>query len=257
MKQRHFETGDIIFSEGDDSDEAHLIHSGRIEILKSSPAGPLCLAVLGAGDVLGEMGLLDDQPRSATARALEPVLTSAIDSEEFLRLVLEEPEEALELLRALFERLRTMNQKLAESNVAATGPSVVPRVTLYPLTPETEQAVPAGGLAVTRFPFRIGRIPDNREEVALAFNDVELLDQEPYRVSLNHFAIDLGGAGLVVRDRGSRRGTTVNGARIGAREGRDHAALREGDNEVIVGAVPTGIGPPQSRFSFKIAVEVD
>ena len=45
--------------------------------------------------------------------------------------------------------------------------------------------------------------------------------------------------------------------RIGAREGRDHAALHDGDNEAIVGAVPTGIGPPQSRFSFKIAVEAE
>jgi hypothetical protein len=257
MKQRRFETGDVIFTEGEDSGEAYLIHSGRVEIVKSSAGGGLCLAVLGAGDVLGAMGLLDDLPRSATARALEPVLTSAVDSEEFLHLILEEPEEALELLRALFERLRTMNQKLAESTVAAAGPSILPRVTLYPLTPEAEQAVPAGGMAVTRFPFRVGRKPDNREEVTLAFNDVELQDREPYRVSLNHFAIDLGGAGLVVRDRGSRRGTTVNGARIGAREGRDHAALRDGDNEVLVGAVPTGVGPAQSRFCFRIAIETD
>ena len=69
MKRRNFATGEVIFSEGDDSHEAYLILSGRVEVLKAAPGGPLCLAVLGGGDLLGEMGLLEDQPRSATARA--------------------------------------------------------------------------------------------------------------------------------------------------------------------------------------------
>ncbi len=114
MKQRQFSAGETIFSEGDSSREAYLIHSGRVEILKNSPRGQLCLAVVGAGDVIGEMGLLEELPRSATARAVDPVLTSAIGADEFLRLLLDDPEEALGLLRALFERLRTMNQVLAD-----------------------------------------------------------------------------------------------------------------------------------------------
>jgi len=114
MKRRNFTAGDFIFSEGDDSHEAYLILSGRVEVLKATPGGPLRLAVLGTGDLLGEMGLLEDQPRSATARALEPVATSAIESEEFLYLILNKPDDALGLLRALFERLRSMNQRLAE-----------------------------------------------------------------------------------------------------------------------------------------------
>ncbi len=239
MKQRHFSAGETIFSEGDSSREAYLIHSGRVEILKDSPRGPLRLAVLGAGDILGEMGLLEERPRSATARALDPVLTSAVETDEFLRLILDEPEEALDLLRALFERLRMMSQNLADLGVAPepSGPAEsareLPRVVINPLTPETERDVAGGGLTVTRFPFRIGRHADSREEMVLAFNDIELNDEKPYQVSLNHFALDLSGPGLVVRDRGSLRGTMVNGKRIGPGAEHDHAPLRSGDNEVV------------------------
>ncbi len=266
MKQRHFSAGETIFSEGDSSREAYLIHSGRVEILKDSPRGPLRLAVLGAGDILGEMGLLEERPRSATARALDAVLTSAVETDEFLRLILDEPEEALDLLRALFERLRMMNQKLADLGAAPepSGPPELseptesardlPRVVIYPLTPETERDVAGGGLTVTRFPFRIGRQADSREEMVLAFNDIELNDEKPYQVSLNHFALDLSGPGLVVRDRGGLRGTMVNAKRIGPGAEHDHAPLRSGDNEVVVGAVPTADGAPQSRYRFRVVV---
>ena len=251
MKRRNFTAGEVIFSEGDDSREAYLILSGRVEVIKATPGGPLCLAVLGTGDLLGEMGLLEDQPRSATARALEPVATSAIESEEFLFLILNKPDDAMGLLRALFERLRSMNRRLAEVNLGVAGAQEIPQVTLYPLTPETEQAVAAEGLAVTRFPFRIGRRPESREEEALGFNDVELRDDEGRQVSLNHFSIDLGGPrdgpGIVIRDRGSRQGTAVNGIRIGSGESRDHVLLAAGDNEVAIGAAA-------SQYRFRIAL---
>src|SRR5215470_9736090 len=99
MVKKSFPAGATIFSEGDASDYAYVLRSGR-------------LAVLGEGDVIGEMGLLDERPRSATARALEPVVADAIDAPEFTRLLFHHPDKAMELLRALFERLRTANQLL-------------------------------------------------------------------------------------------------------------------------------------------------
>jgi len=104
---------------------------------------------------------------------------------------------------------------------------------------------------VTRFPFRIGRRPASREEEALGFNDVELRDEEGRQVSLNHFAIDLGGSGdgpgIVIRDRGSRQGTAVNGTRIGSGAARDHVLLVAGDNEVAIGVAA-------SQYRFRIAL---
>ena len=71
------------------------MRSGRVEILKAAQGGQIRLAILGPGDVLGEMGLLEDRPRSASARTLDKVTVDAIAREEFLRLLLDEPGEAL------------------------------------------------------------------------------------------------------------------------------------------------------------------
>src|SRR5881296_1711202 len=114
MQRLQFTPGATLFSEGDASDRAYLIRAGRVEIVKRASAGAVRLAVLGEGDIVGEMGLLDERPRSATARAVEPVVAEAISQSEFTRILVHEPEEAIELLRALFERLRTMNQLVTD-----------------------------------------------------------------------------------------------------------------------------------------------
>ena len=114
MEKRHYKTGDVIFSEGDASEFAYIIHSGRVEILKRSPKGNVRLAVLGPDDVLGEMGLLEERPRSASAHAYDDVIASSVDHGEFVDLIVKEPKEGMALLRALFERLRSMNQLVVE-----------------------------------------------------------------------------------------------------------------------------------------------
>jgi hypothetical protein len=230
-----------------------VLRSGRVEVLKDAPGGPIRLAVLGEDDVLGEMGLLDEQPRSATAKALEPVVADAIDRQEFVALLTDEPVHALEILRALFERLRAMNQMLSEYAVAKGSAAPIPRIRLLPLTPETQAVIPADGVAVMRFPFRVGRRPEGRADEAMGFNEVQLPDTKPSIVSLNHFSLDLAPEGVIVRDRGSQRGTMVNGTRIGALAKRDFVALRPGENEVMVGHAQ--LGRPGGPFRFKVVVE--
>jgi hypothetical protein len=203
--------------------------------------------VLGEGDVLGEMGLLEERPRSATARALEPVVADAVSPAVFARLLVTEPTRSLRLLRVLFERLRTMNRFVAEHAEPNEAVSLPTRVRVVPLTPETAAAVPPGGLDVDRFPFRVGRTPDEAE-AALGFNDVELPDRPPYVLSLHHFSLELGRDGVLVRDRGSQRGTAVNGAVIGGQSNRDVAPLHAGDNEVVAGVAA------RSPFRFRVVV---
>jgi hypothetical protein len=70
--------------------------------------------------------------------------------------------------------------------------------------------------------------------------------EKPYRISLNHFALDLSGRGLVMRDGGSLWGAMGYGKRIGSGAEYDQAPLRIEDNEVVVGAVPTVLGAPRS-----------
>lgn len=257
MKERRFASGETIFSEGDESEEAFVISEGRVEVLKGQAEAELRLAVLGPGDVFGEMGLLDERPRSATVRTLEPVIAQSVGREEFLHLLLHEPHRALALLRALFERLRSANRLLTEGapghDLTAAYPGTVPQVTIF-APPGTLDAAAGGSVAVTRFPFRVGRKPANPTEAELAFNDLSLADAPPYRISLNHFSLDLGPQGVILRDRGSRLGARVNGERVGGGRGPDDAVLHAGDNEVLLSVALGPFAPARDPLTLHIAV---
>lgn len=254
MRRRHIAPGETIFAEGDPSDEAYLIRSGRVEVLKSTPRGVVRLAVLGPGDVVGEMGLLQERPRSARAQALEALAVDAVSRDEFTALLARDPAKSMEILRVLFERLRSMNERLSEQmDLPAAEDRQAPEVRLFPLTAETRTVLSDEGLAVARFPLRVGRKATGGDS-ALNFNDVEFPDSAPYVLSLNHFAVDYAGDGFVVRDRGSQYGTVVNGVRIGGTAARDVAHLGSGENEIVAGTAGLGLAPRQSPFRFLVAV---
>lgn len=254
MDERQFAGGEVIFRQGDASEEAYLIRAGRVEVAIDLPHGVARLAILGEGDILGEMGLLDERPRSATATAMGPVRADVVGKGEFLSMIAGDPGRALELLRAIFERLRTMNQFVARSE-PVPDEWALPRVLLLPMSAPAKAAIPSSGIDVSRFPFRIGRKPAAGEENVLAFNDIELADETPHTVSLNHIAIDLGGGGVVARDRGSRLGSLVNGTRIGTLDGLDAVPLHAGENELILGGAGGHFGTPRSVYKFAVLVE--
>ncbi len=252
MRRRHFPAGTTIFSEGDVSDQAYILRSGRVEVLKETPAGPVRLAIMGPGDVLGEMGLLDERPRSASAHALESVAADAVSAAEFVAMLNGDPAKSMEILRALFERHRHLTLRVSEQVPMPVGDSTIPLVKLVPMTPQTRAVLPADGLVVTRFPFRLGRKPEADATAALRFNEIDLPDAQPYLLSPHHFALDLGPGGVVVRDRGSQHGTLVNGTPIGAASPHDFCALRHRENEIVAGAVrcpPRGASHPFASSS--------
>ena len=78
-KRLHFAAGDIVFREGDPPTSAYLVESGQIEILTVKEGVPMVLSVLGPGDLLGEMAVIDDAPRTATARALNDASLIEVD----------------------------------------------------------------------------------------------------------------------------------------------------------------------------------
>ena len=65
--------GERVFREGDDADAAYIIESGSIEISKSVQDDNVVIGVIPPGEMFGEMALIDDQTRSGTARAVEPI----------------------------------------------------------------------------------------------------------------------------------------------------------------------------------------
>jgi len=112
VKRSTFADGDVIFREGEASDAAYLVVSGVVQIVSGfgSPQQKT-INVLGKGQYFGEMGAIDNAPRSATAIAKGEVVDCvSVGQEEFMAMLLKEPTEAIALLKVLFERLRRANR---------------------------------------------------------------------------------------------------------------------------------------------------
>lgn len=111
-----YEKSRTIFEEGSTGSEMYLVRSGRVLLsCKQGRAEEVTLAVLKPGDFFGEMALVDDSPRSATASALEDnTQVIAIDRARFLFMVRQQPEFALSLMHTLCQRLRNLNRRLSQ-----------------------------------------------------------------------------------------------------------------------------------------------
>jgi len=112
-QERTYGKDEAVFREGDPSDAVYVVVSGRIELSKQGPVGPVVLAMLGPLEMFGEMGIFDDGPRSATARAAEKSRIRVIPKEEFKIWLNEEPGAALRVIRVLAERLRAADAIIA------------------------------------------------------------------------------------------------------------------------------------------------
>ena len=115
MQWQTYSSGDVIFREGDQSDAAYLIISGDVRIVKGlDTSNPKQLAVVSAGEYVGEMGAIDNQSRSASAVAQGSVVCAPVTPADFMDMLRRNPDEAIDLLKILFERLRVANRRLAE-----------------------------------------------------------------------------------------------------------------------------------------------
>ncbi|MBK7583490.1 MAG: cyclic nucleotide-binding domain-containing protein [Myxococcales bacterium] len=121
-EERHA-TGTKIFQHGDAGDKLYLIMEGKVRISREVPGmGEEALAVLGAGEVFGEMALLDESPRSADARVHERCRLLAIPKDGFDDLLFLHKDLAYEVLwsvvRMLVGRLRETTDKLTFLSVS-------------------------------------------------------------------------------------------------------------------------------------------
>jgi len=109
--------GDVLFNEGDAPGSLHVVLSGRIAIVMSaeSDSRESVVALMDAGDLFGELGLLDEGPRSATARALEPTVVLEVPYDAVRTLFDDEPRLVWNAARMLANRLRVMDEVLADS----------------------------------------------------------------------------------------------------------------------------------------------
>lgn len=72
LERKTFHEGEIVFKEGDKGDKAYVVQSGAVQIFKTKGDEEVVLGVIEKGAIFGEMALVDDEPRMATARAIAP-----------------------------------------------------------------------------------------------------------------------------------------------------------------------------------------
>ena len=102
-----------IMSSGDATDSLYIVLSGRLKVMMSDSEGKeVILSILGPGEFFGEMGLIDDEPRSASVVTIEPCELLSIAKREFKRCLAENFEMTMGVMRGLVKRLREADRKI-------------------------------------------------------------------------------------------------------------------------------------------------
>ena len=109
---KQFNTGEIIFCEFEPGNSFYLIQTGRIKISKVVKDKEKTMDILGVGDIFGEMAILEEQPRSATATAIEPVTVLHFDRDNFVSMMMSQPQLAFKLLVVFSKRIYDAKRRL-------------------------------------------------------------------------------------------------------------------------------------------------
>lgn len=110
-----FPAGGELFHQGDPGEAAYIILSGQADVLIDTPSGEMSVAKVGKNDLVGEIAILIDVPRTATIRAETEITTLAINKDLFFRMISEFPGMAVEIMRELAHRLEATTAQLREN----------------------------------------------------------------------------------------------------------------------------------------------
>jgi CRP/FNR family transcriptional regulator, cyclic AMP receptor protein len=258
-----FKKGDVLFRQGDVSDCVLRVRHGEIEILREVGATSVVLGHVRVGEWLGEMGVIENRARSATARAAADGEVEVLSAAQFLDRVSRDPALARELILRLSIRLRTIEDKIAgelaslpqdrvsDDDVGeATALAIADRARMA-LTAETDllhTRIGGGPIAIGQLPFIVGRRILDDEAAPRRAPDLVVEDEEPFRLSRQHFMIARSRDQLLVSDLGSTLGTIVNDQPIGHHFMRDAAPLHRGRNRIVAGGW-------DSPFAFTLSVD--
>jgi CRP/FNR family cyclic AMP-dependent transcriptional regulator len=111
--RKSYPRNSTIINAGDPTDALYIVISGRLKVMMSDDEGrEVILAILGQGEFFGEMGLIDEAPRSATVIAIEPCELLTINKMDFKKCLAENFEIAVGVMKGLVKRLREADKKI-------------------------------------------------------------------------------------------------------------------------------------------------
>lgn len=115
MAEVNLGRGQVLFREGDSGDKLYVVADGKVKLGRTSPDGrENLLAILGPGEMFGELSLFDPGPRTATATAVTDVQIYALGHSDLTTWVSGRPEVALSLLKQISSRLRRTNEVIGD-----------------------------------------------------------------------------------------------------------------------------------------------
>jgi len=183
---KSFEAGEVLFNEGDAGDEMFVIQTGKIRISKRVGQAQRTLAVLGPGDFVGEMSILNNKPRTATATAVETTQTVVVSAKTLESMVARNTEIAIRLIRKLAARLDTVGA-LVEV-LMRQDPRARIILGLSHFAETRGQPDEGGGSRLAMTPHELaaelGVEPGIAEEVVTRLRKLKLLDEDPTGITI-------------------------------------------------------------------------
>jgi Cyclic nucleotide-binding domain/FHA domain len=228
--------GDIIFSEGEIGTEMFIVQSGTVELLKEIGGETRVMATLEKGDFFGEMSVLEDVPRTASARAKTEVELVRINGATFDAMLKSNTEIAVRMMRKLSRRVREVTAMLENALGRELPEEERPAEQRAAPTPNSFRLVDPAGKAEFFLHAEGDTLIGRGDPVTGITPDVDLAPLDPQRsTSRRHAKIySLAGSLYLMEEIGVMNGTFVNGSRVAT--GTPVAVV--GGDELRFGLVP-------------------
>jgi CRP-like cAMP-binding protein len=110
-----YDPGQALVKTGEAADAAYVLIDGTVEVTVDSPKGPLVISTVGKNEIIGEIAIFGDVPRTATVTAATRVEALKISKELFINIIRQNPDAALAVLRVLATRLANTTRQLTRS----------------------------------------------------------------------------------------------------------------------------------------------
>jgi CRP-like cAMP-binding protein len=178
MIARHYESGKFIFLEDSEGEQCFFVVQGSVKVTRLSKDGrEVILAMLNEGEFFGEMALLDGESRSANVIALEETDVLTLNREDFLVVLHDYPQIAIQLLKEMADRLRKSDRQIASLSLS----DAEKRIALCIIRFADEQGIiKRGQVSIPKMPIQqdiANMAGTSRETVSRAIN---LLEKEHF-----------------------------------------------------------------------------